>query len=66
MGEAIFWEGKEGFGRVRFRVPSQWVPEEDGRVRGEVGRLRCDAVEGKGSAKGGCTSAKGGCTSASE
>jgi hypothetical protein len=50
LGEAIFWEGKEGFGRVRFRVPSQWVPEEDGRVRGEVGRLRCDAVEGKGSA----------------
>ena len=50
MGEGIFLEGKEGFGRVRFRVPSQGVPEEDGWVRGEVGRLRCDAVEGKGSA----------------
>ena len=50
MGEALFWEGKEGFGRVRFRVPSLGVPEEDGWVRGEVGRLRCDAVEGKGSA----------------
>ena len=50
MGEAIFWEGKEGFGRVRFRVPSQGLPEEDGWVRGEAGRLRCDAVEGKGSA----------------
>ena len=43
MGEAGFWGGKEGVGRVRVRVPS--TGGKDGWVRGKVGRLRCDAGE---------------------